>query len=395
VQLNGANLNISFGDGFTPSVGQKFTIINNDGVDPIQGTFNGIPQNGFKTIDGVKYQVSYTGGDGNDVVLTVVEIGGGTQPAEVVNRQIFYNQSAWDGNNAAIDPANDNLAIATDKVAYLPGAGIAQPTHATNFTRGINGIIVDIQDAANPAGISVSDFTFKVGNNNAPNTWAAAPAPTAISVVPGGGLNGSDRVYITFASGSITNRWLEVQVLATANTGLTTPDVHFWGNKVADSFTGSPADRFETTPTDSLQIFANAGSNKPITDPRDYNRDKSVLPNDSLSVFANAGSIVRINIPVGGPFAAPAAAAEDDGGSAVASALAASAAPQAAVKVPSWISSRLASVDLNSGPMAKLFTNLAQSNTAVSRSLLLAANEVTDALDLDDSLLESLIAGLN
>ena len=41
---------------YNPSIGTQFTIINNDGVDPVVGTFAGIAQNGFTTIGGNTYQ---------------------------------------------------------------------------------------------------------------------------------------------------------------------------------------------------------------------------------------------------------------------------------------------------------------------------------------------------
>jgi len=51
--------------------GQTFTIINNDGVDPVVGTFAGIANNGTVTSTNGKYfTVKYNAGDGNDVVLT-------------------------------------------------------------------------------------------------------------------------------------------------------------------------------------------------------------------------------------------------------------------------------------------------------------------------------------
>jgi hypothetical protein len=260
----------------------------------------------------------------------------------------------------------------------------------TSYTRGVNGIMVDLSTTGgNHAAITAADFVFKAGNNNTPSAWAAAPAPSAISVVPGGGVGGSDRVIITWASGTIANKWLEVQVLATANTGLAAADVHFWGNKIGDTA------NFSSTTADSVQVFANLGGSKPITDVRDFNRDKSVTTADSVQVFANLGSIVAINIPGGGPFAPEAdpAVAGDGGSSAVASALAAKAGPSGLPKLPGWIASRLGSVDLNSGPIAKLFTHLAEANTPRANAVLAKVNQVTDALGVDDSLLESLIEG--
>ena len=62
--------------------------------------------------------------------------------ANVVGRNIFYNRSGFDGNNAAANAADD-AAIATDKSALLPGAA-ATLANYTSYTRGINGIMVDV-----------------------------------------------------------------------------------------------------------------------------------------------------------------------------------------------------------------------------------------------------------
>jgi hypothetical protein len=393
VNLAGAKLNVSPADGYTPTLNQTFTIIDNDGADAVSGTFAGVANGGTATIGTLKYQVNYNAGTGNDVVLTYKGTVGTVVNSTIVDRHIFYNQSVWDGNSAAINATNDNAAIAPGKTPYLPGAGVAVAANITSFTRGINGIMVDLSAGVNHTGITASDFTFKVGNNNAPNTWATAPAPAIVSVIPGGGVGGSDRVEITWTQGQIKNQWLEVQVLATANTGLVAADVHFWGNRGGDSGSSSGPGTFETNSTDASQVFLNIGTGKPITDLRDYNRDGAVNSTDASLVFSNIGTIVRLNLGAGGPFAPEADPAADDGNSGVAQALTAQANPSGLPKLPGWIASRLSSVNLNSGPIAKLFTQLAESNSPRADAVLAKVNEVTDALGLDDSLLESLIDG--
>ena len=60
----------------SPSLGQTFTIIDNDGTDPVVGTFIGAPEGTvFSQVNNNAFRISYAGGDGNDVVLTTV---GGT-----------------------------------------------------------------------------------------------------------------------------------------------------------------------------------------------------------------------------------------------------------------------------------------------------------------------------
>ena len=54
------------------AIGQKFTIVNNDGADAISGTFSGLAEGATATVGGFGFQISYIGGTGNDVVLTVL-----------------------------------------------------------------------------------------------------------------------------------------------------------------------------------------------------------------------------------------------------------------------------------------------------------------------------------
>jgi len=68
VSLNNAGLLVSAG--FTPAVGNSFVIINNDGADAVIGTFNSRPEGAVINVAGNAFQISYTGGTGNDVVLT-------------------------------------------------------------------------------------------------------------------------------------------------------------------------------------------------------------------------------------------------------------------------------------------------------------------------------------
>ena len=80
---------------------------------------------------------------------------------------IFYNNSKFDGHPGYTsgDPAAiyDDNAIATDKKALLPDH-MATLANYTSYSRGINGIMVDILGLENPSGLNATDFQFKVGN---------------------------------------------------------------------------------------------------------------------------------------------------------------------------------------------------------------------------------------
>ena len=54
------------------SQGLALTLISNTSANPISGTFSNLPDGSIITINGNNFQASYTGGDGNDLTLTVV-----------------------------------------------------------------------------------------------------------------------------------------------------------------------------------------------------------------------------------------------------------------------------------------------------------------------------------
>jgi autotransporter-associated beta strand protein len=71
VTITGSNVAITVGT--TLAVGQTFTILSKVAAGAITGTFAGIPQGGTVVgSNGTVFSVSYTGGDGNDIVLTAV-----------------------------------------------------------------------------------------------------------------------------------------------------------------------------------------------------------------------------------------------------------------------------------------------------------------------------------
>jgi hypothetical protein len=212
-----------------------------------------------------------------------------TAAATVVSRLLFYNQSKYDGNDPSINASDDN-AIASDKSAYLAGSGPATFSNISSYTRGINGIMVDIT-GSHPA-ITANDFTFQMGNNNSPANWASAPGPSNVTVRAGAGTGGSDRVELVWATG-VTEQWLEVTVAANADTGLLTPDVFFFGSAIADDGIGDGTVAAITDPGDVLGARSHpAGSlsNIPVTNLYDYNRDGLVDPGDVLAARNNPTS---------------------------------------------------------------------------------------------------------
>jgi len=131
VQLGNAVLMPTLSPGFLPATGDTFVILNNDGADAISGTFSGLPNNAFVSVGpGLKFQVRYNGGDGNDVSLTFVN-------ETVVAGPAFL--SAGNGNSR-LDPNECSLlggsisnqtgqALANVSVEFMPVSGGVNISH--------------------------------------------------------------------------------------------------------------------------------------------------------------------------------------------------------------------------------------------------------------------------
>ncbi len=226
---------------------------------------------------------------------------------DVVGEYIFYNDSAFDGNDPAAGPSDDG-AIAIDKKPLAEG-GAATTDNFTNYSRGINGIMVDV--AGLNATPSAADFTFRAGNSNDPSTWTAAPAPSIISVRYGAGVGGSARVTLIWPDNAIQNEWLQVTVNATPTTHLTAPAVFYFGNEIGSiASTSATAAVVGGGDRDAVASAVNPGP-VPITSQFDVNRDQSIDALDQQIVATSSTTspaLQLIDLPDAAPSPPPAPA---------------------------------------------------------------------------------------
>jgi hypothetical protein len=232
----------------------------------------------------------------NSNEIWVTSFGGGlmvgyTTAPSVASRDLFYAGSSFDGNEPAPN-ADDANAIATDKTALLPG-NTATYANFTSYAYGIDGIIVDLADGP-PTQLALSDFSFAVGTSSTPSSWAAAPAPTSMTVLPGGGVNDSERVEFVWANNAIQNEWLQVTVDADSDTGLSNPDVFYYANMMgatgATTLTNQNGTYLRVGPADVTGTELAVGpAGVPITSLYDFNRDGRVTPADVSFVQEQVG----------------------------------------------------------------------------------------------------------
>ncbi|MDP6546488.1 MAG: pre-peptidase C-terminal domain-containing protein, partial [Phycisphaerae bacterium] len=220
-------------------------------------------------------------------------------PANVAARQIFYNNSAWDGNDPAANPSDDG-AIAPDKTVLRAG-GVVSFANYSSYWRGINGIMIDIDNPTDTP--TDADVGIRVNDAANPDRWSAGPVPT-VSVRPGDGVGGSDRVTLIWPDEAITNQWVEVTMLATANTGLSADDVFYFANTIGDCDGDGEVDS-----SDYGVLVGEFGLRGGIaTLAADLNADGRMnLTDFAIMRGAIGNSVLTPTIPAAAPEAAPAA----------------------------------------------------------------------------------------
>lgn len=237
VSLGGAALDANLG-AFSPTGGQQFVIIANDGADAVTGTFAGLAEGATLTIGGVQFRITYAGGTGNDVVLTAnaapVAINGSTTiPEDSVNQVIDLRPLVSDDNTS---DANLIYNIVTG-----PGVGTLTPTGTPG--------VYNYTPPANANGTPLTSFTFNVTDeggltsNTATFTINVTPVNDApVSTGPVVNTTEDEAVDVTLTASDLETP--ANQLTFTITSLPTRGALYFNGNPVSvgDTFVGSPVD---------------------------------------------------------------------------------------------------------------------------------------------------------
>jgi hypothetical protein len=306
--------------------------------------------------------------------------------------RLFYKDSAkWNVTNGAT--FSDDNAIAPDKTAYLPGGGTSSFTAVSSYDKGINGLMLDF--GTTHGTITANDFQFKRGNNNSPNAWVAATAPTAVTTRAGAGQAGSDRIELLWDNNqSVKKQWLEVIVEGNdtlggfnTNTGLASSFVFYFGNALGDSGVGNSG-AFQVTSSDEINARNNPKTfTATRSDVNDFNRDGSVNSSDQIIArnnTTNLGNQLKfLVVGAGGPFAPESSPRGRGGGdSGIASSLVIGSSPGSAPSgsaPPGWLALRVEEISAAVGATI--------SKTTTGQTAVPASDEATSD---DDSLADLL-----
>ena len=145
VNLAGSKLSTVLGTGFKPTAGQQFTIVDNQSSGLVLGTFTGLAEGSSFTSGSTRFQITYKGGTGNDVVLTVAQV-------SVAGGMVLGSPGATAPGAVSVVTVYNTNGVATKSFAPFANYGGALRTAVGDFNNdGTPEIVVAAGTGAAPA----------------------------------------------------------------------------------------------------------------------------------------------------------------------------------------------------------------------------------------------------
>lgn len=291
IDLTGATLNLI--STFTAIAGDEFLLIDNDDVDAVTGTFTGLAEGTLLTFNGNQVYITYLGGDGNDVALTV------NTPPMAADQNFNVDENTLDTTSVGIlvstdpDVPSDSLTFSviggTGQTAFNVSASgeitvvdQSQLDYETSTSFNLEVLVTDSAGATDTATITIN---LNPVNDNAPVVNAQ------MRNVDENTLNGTSLGAVIVATDA-DHPGDTLTFSETGGTGVAAFDITSSGQiVVADQSLLN----FETNPTYTLEILVddNAGSTTAATITIDLNDLVETLVVDAGDWSANDITIVR------------------------------------------------------------------------------------------------------
>jgi autotransporter-associated beta strand protein len=185
VGIGGAALQVSALGGAGFSVGTNFTILDNTGAAAVNGTFAGLPEGASFTSGGSLLRISYTGGTGNDVVLTSIV------PPPQITSELSASGAVDMSFNYAIIASNSPTGYAATDLP--PGLALDPATGLISGTPSAAGAFTVTIGAANSTGSTSATLTVTITKGAASvalgalaHTYDGEPKPATATTSPAG-----------------------------------------------------------------------------------------------------------------------------------------------------------------------------------------------------------------
>lgn len=249
------------------------------------------------SLAGISRLNSSTNQKSNRLGFRIASVAGAVAPqAQVVASYVYHAESNF---------AARGVEFALDTEKNLAQEGLTSQTlgfeNVINTSRGINGLVFDIQDLANPGAIQVDDFEFQISPQGAfsieshpPKSWMPAPSPSGISATSGP----VSRLEIRWPSGSITNCWLRITIRATASTGLVESQTYYLGHLQGETTGLDDRSFYRVQFSDIAAVRKMIGQVVGVGDVADIDKSGIVQFSDLSLVRVQVGrSLSNISIP--------------------------------------------------------------------------------------------------
>jgi autotransporter-associated beta strand protein len=209
--------------------GSQFVIVDNDGTDPVVGTFNGLPEGAILIVNqSIPLRVSYVGGDGNDVTLTVP--GGPVVPPTVTG--VFVNGTTWQavfrdalpGNAAGAGALGFAVPGDATQLQALPWVGLNQVS--IRFSQVVSVQQEDLQ----VRGVNVPSYAFSAFAFDTPTrvaTWTLAQAVQNDRLLLDLDADSPDGVRATGSGPFLDGEWTDANDSFPSGNGATGGDFRF------------------------------------------------------------------------------------------------------------------------------------------------------------------------
>lgn len=245
--------------GFTPAANDTFTIINNDDMDAVVGTFAGLAEGAVFVAGGEAFQISYVGVDGNDVVLTSAK--------HVYDFNAANVSGSESGTISATLNRSGNTSVASSVEVVIgvgAGASAAETTDFTaetvtvNFAAGATSATVDVDITADTivednelVSLTLQNFSAggSAGTTNASSTVTITNDDTAtltISNIAATETNADQNLTATVTLSAAVEGGISVAYASAAVTAETT-DFTVAGTSVAFDGTAGEEETISVT----------------------------------------------------------------------------------------------------------------------------------------------------
>jgi hypothetical protein len=276
VNLGGAILTLS--TTYTGNAGTVFTIIDNQGSSAISGTFNGLAEGAAVLVNGRAYKISYIGGTGNDVTLTVYD------PATVTS---FTPTIGKSGTSVVITGSNFT------NVSQVSFNGTVQPTYTVNSPTQIT---TTVPSGATTGTISITTIAGTATSSSSITIDNTAPTLN-ISASPGS-LKANETSTITFTFSEVVTGFSS-SIITVTNGTLSTP-VASKSTVYTAVFTptlGIKADGTISVSNNYFDSVGNQGTAATLTPPIAINTVQTPLVTGGASTTQGGASVVSLIDP--------------------------------------------------------------------------------------------------